>query len=434
MKLPTLLLVASLAVNAVVLALYVTKTASPAPTASSVAVGAASSLASASSPAIEAGRAATSPANGTPTAQNWAQLQSGDLSTLPARLRAAGFSPTMVRAIVAAQVGEQFSARRKELIGQQVEQPFWKTTRNFFIDPKTQSALRELGKEQTTLMKSLLGPDGAPGNDEMLAWQRRQFGNLPAEKLTQLQAISSDYSELQQEIYAKTNGLFLPEDREKLAFLEKEKLADLAKTLSPQEFEDYQLRSSNTASQLRSQLVGFNPSEAEFRALFKAAAAVEAQYGSNIMGGARGPDDYRNRQAAMLTQAATALSPERLAEFKQATDPQSQQVNRLVARLELPPATTQQVVAVQTDIQARARAVQTNTALAPADRTAQLTALQQEATTKLSTALTPRGFEAYKQNGGFWLDQLKPRATPTPTTAPGGSGTVPPAVRTPGGQ
>lgn len=432
MKLLIALLVASLAVNAAVLTLYFKQSSGTPPArsheAAALAEKSAGSTASAASVPSAASAAAGQSAQ---LAKARSELQTGDLKTLAERLRAAGFSPSMIRSIVAAQVNEQFSARRKELLGNQTEQPFWQNRRNSFMDPKTMAALRDLGKEQMALMKSLLGPDGVPESAEMTAFQRRQFGNLAPEKLTQLQNINSDYSELQQEIYAKANGVMLTEDREKLAYLEKEKNADIAKTLSPQEFEDFQLRSSNTANQLRGQLGSFNTTEAEFRALYKAAAAVDEKYGTAGPFGPRNPGDYQNRQADMLAQAKAVLSPERFADYKLATDPQSSQISRLVARLELPPATTQQVVAVQTDIQARQRALMTNRELTPADRTAQQAALLQEATAKLTTTLTPRGLEAYKQNGGQWLESFKPRPTPT---APAASGTLAPAVRIPGGE
>ncbi len=428
MKLPVALLIASLAVNAAVLTLYL-KQSSGAPPAGSPAAAAlaeksAGPTASGASVPSAASDAAVQTAQ---LAKSWAELQTGDLNTLVARLKAAGFSTSMIRAIVFAQVNEQFAARRKELAGNQTEQPFWKNQRSAMMDPKIMTALRDLGKEQMALMKSLLGPDGVPGSDEMNAWQRRQFGNLTPEKLTQLQSINTDYSELQQEIMQKANGVMLPEDREKLAYLEKEKLADIAKTLTPQEFEDFQLRSSNTANQLRGQLGSFNTTEAEFRALYKAAAAIDEKYRT---AGTRNPGDYQNRQADMLTQAKAVLTPERFAAYNLATDPQSRQVSSLVARLELPPATTQQVVSLQQDFQNRQRALITNRELTPANRAAQQAALLQEATAKLSTTLTPRGFEAYKQNGGQWLDGLKPRPAPT---APGGAGTLAPAVRLPGG-
>ena len=435
MKLPVVLLFASLAVNAAVITLYFKQSSGAASAGSPAAAALAEKTAGASSSAATTSAAsANSAAQAKQLAQSWSELQSGDLKTLPERLRAAGFPPSMIRAIVAAQVNEQFSARRKELLGNQAEQPFWKNQRSGMMDPKIMTALRDLGKEQMALMKSLLG-ENAPGNDEINAWQRRQFGNLAPEKLTQLQSINTDYSELQQEIMQKANGVMLPEDREKLAYLEKEKLADIAKTLSPQEFEEFQLRSSNTANQLRGQLGSFNTTEAEFRALYKAAAAIDEKYGTAGPFGPRNPGDYQNRQADMLAQAKAVLTPERFADYKLATDPQSRQVSSLVARLELPPATTQQVVSLQQDFQNRQRALMTNRALTPADRTAQQAALLQEATAKLSATLTPRGLEAYKQNGGQWLDMLKPRpAAPSGMTTPAIPPGAVPAVRLPGGE
>lgn len=418
MKFLPLFLLGSLAVNAAFVTLYFVRfpsgTSAPAAATSATNKTAAKT---APSPSAEISAAETAA-----LAQVRTHLQNGDLATLVARLRAAGFSASMIRTIVAAQVNEQFTARRKELLGAQEDRPFWKGQQNLF-DPKVQAGLRALGKEQSDLLKSLLGADYMQGGEEMRAAQRRQYGNLPAEKLAQLQSINADYGELSQEIYAKSKGMMLAEDREKIAFLEKEKLADIAKTLTPQELEEFQFRTSPTANQLRGKLANFEVNEAEFRAIYKLQAAFDAQY--SIRDGVPSPDKMATRvEAEKQLQAAilASLPPERGAEYKLTTDPQYQQVNRLVARLELPPATTQQVVSVQQDIQARATTLRTDRTLTPDARTAQLTALQEEATTKLTTALTPRGLEAYKQNGGAWLQGLQPRPASAPAAS--ASGTV----------
>ncbi len=415
MKLPTIILIGSLAANAAVLGFFLVK--APADVSAS-AGNSASTVSPSEKDAIELSKAASTPeaAEAALLSKIGTELQSGNLSTLVARLRAAGFSTSVIRSIVAAQVSEQFAARRKALLASQPEIPFWKNQRGYFMDPKTMSALRELGKEQQAVLKSLLGADAITNSDEMQAYQRRQFGNLPREKVEQIQSIASDYSELTQEIYAKTNGLFLPEDREKLAFLEKEKLADLAKVLTPQELEDYQLRNSSTASILRSQLTTFDATEDEFRALYRAASAVEAQFGP--LGNVRTSEDMRKRQEAVLAQVQGSFTPQRLAELKQATNPEYQQINRLVARLELPASTSEQVVSMQKDIQQRVSKLQSDRSLPPEERTRQLNALNQEATAKLTATLGARGFEAYKQNGGFWLQRLQSRPA---QGAPGGN-------------
>ena len=341
-------------------------------------------------------------------AQVWANLQSSDLTTLVTRLRAAGFSPSMIRAIVSARLQEQFSARRAALFAQQEEQPFWKGQRYF--DAKIMAGMRELQREQSALFKQLLGADGEAGNEEKLAYQRRQFGDLPRDKMDQMQSIIGDYGELRSQIYSGANGVMLPEDREKLALLEKEQRADLAALLTPQELENYELRSSATANNLRSQLALFNPTEEEFRAIFKLQQAFDEKYGSSNL--AYSPDQFRQRQAQqkeLQGQIKTVISPERVADYEQAFDPSYQMINRLVARLELPSSAATQVVSLQQEITKRAGTVRSDKTLSTEVRNMQLNALAQEASARLTTTLGTRGLEAYKQYGGQWMQGLAPR-------------------------
>ncbi len=182
--------------------------------------------------------------------------------------------------------------------------------------------------------------------------------------------------------------------------------------LTPQELENYELRRSSTASLLHSQLGTFKPTEEEFRAIFHATRAAENQFGSISPGGGTQIQQIRT---AVLDQAKILLTPERFADLKQATDPVYQQVNRLVARLELPASAAIQIVAVQQDIAKRAGALRADSSLSPAQRNIQLSGLLQEATTNLTAALGgARGLEAYKQYGGQWLQILQPRPVQPP--------------------
>jgi len=337
-------------------------------------------------------------------------LESDDLETLVGKLRAAGFSPAMIRTIIYARVQEQFSARRKALLAGQEEQPYWKTGRSFTLDAKTMSSLRDLGREQSALLKSLLGAENVPQGEEQLMYQRRQFGDLSRDKVEQVQSILSDYGDLQSQVYAEAKGVILPEDREKLALLEKERRADLEAVLTPEELENYELRSSSTASALRSQLALFNPTEEEFRAIFKLQQAFDDKFGSRDL--VTNAVQYRERQEqqkALLAQVEAVLSPDRVEAYRQAIDPAYQMANRLVARLELPPAAATQIVAIQQDIQKRAAQVRADRSLATEVRNMQLTALAREAGSKLTDALGSHGLEAYKSYGGQWVDNLVPK-------------------------
>src|SRR5258707_692709 len=87
--------------------------------------------------------------------------------------------------------------------------------------------------------------------DDVSATQRRQFGNLSRQKVDSVQRIEDDYSEMTSAIRAAMAGITLPEDRDKLALLAREKHADLAAVLTPGELADYELRSSPITSLLR---------------------------------------------------------------------------------------------------------------------------------------------------------------------------------------
>jgi hypothetical protein len=415
MKISALVLSASLAANAALFAAFAYKSSS-APgnlPKTATATQAEVSGSSATKTSQSAGATETTGKDNLPTT-TWSTLQHGDLATLVARLRAAGFPPYVIRRIVSDQLGQEFTKRYADLLKQMFDRPFWKDAGNGVFDPKIMAAMRAASKEYNDTLKALVGEDPNADNSAS-AYQKRRYGDLPKAKIEQLQAIEADYSDLTMQVQSGTHGIWLPEDQAKLALLDKEKLADFAKILTPQELEEYNLRSSNTASQMRSTLATFNPTEAEFRALFKFQSALDEQYPRPMMGSYT-PDQMAPRQAAekqLQPQIQALLGPDRYADYQLATDPKYQQINRLVARLELPATTSVEVVNVQDNIQKQATALRRDRTLSPDERNAQIAALAQQAQTQLTAALGSGGYEAYKDYGGYWLQNLAPRPAPT---------------------
>jgi hypothetical protein len=355
----------------------------------------------------------------------WENLSAGDYAALTERLRAQGFPPSIVRAIVGSVVSENFAARRKALTPPKTQVPFWQAEKP--ADPKTLAAMRELSREQSKLMKELLGPNMPPSDDPYyLASQKRQFGDLPTEKVEQLRKVQQDYGELRGEIYSAAGlGAGGPitlsaEDRSNLALLEKEQRADMQQLLSPQEFEDYELRSSQTANSMRYQLSAFEPSEQEFRTIFPLQRAFDEQYRMAGVDGPMSQDAMRQRSEAqkqLIAQIAAALGPERGAEYERAADSSYQQIHNVVSRLDLPKEAAIEVWSVQKDMEQRMRAIYSDPKLPPAARNEQLAGLAQEATTKLASTLGQRGLEVYKQYAGYWMQGLQPRQN-TPRVVP----------------
>jgi hypothetical protein len=281
-----------------------------------------------------------------------------------------------------------------------------------------------MSREKARLLKDLLGADYNPNsfsngidNDEVIAaQQRREFGDLPAEKIAQLRKIRSDYSDLTIKMEEASLGVRLPEDDERLTLLEREEHADIERLLTPAELLDYDLRNSDLAGQVRNRVGFFDATEEEFRALYVAAKTYDEQHPLPSQ-----PSQalQLQREEAFATQQQNVLGAARYAEFQRTHEiivgsPDEEQVSRLVTRLSLPPAVTASVVAVQSDVRQRAIALRTDQTLSASERTTQLASLAAEASAKLTETLGDRGFEAYKQNAGQWLRKL----VPPPATAP----------------
>jgi hypothetical protein len=406
MKFTNVFLAASLAVNAALVGAFVMgvsgdPAASPGPSA-------------AASAAPVRARAAV-PAGVDP--ELWNKLPAGDWPALMASLHAKGFPPSVIRAIVAAQVSESFRDRRKAL-GSAIDNiPFWK---NPIPDPQTLAAQRALSREEQKILKNLFGPDLNADDPISAIDDERRLGGVPPEKRDQVRQILQEFNDQRNDIYDRARGggttiSLLPDDQARLRQLDNLQHAELAKVLTPQELEDYDIRSSNTANSLRNQLTAFNATEGEFRALFRLQSAFDAQWGQ--MYATPSQDEMRARSAAqgeLNKQIEAALGPQRYADYQRSTDYSYRQATTLVARLELPHETADQLYAVRKDIEDRMRTAP----MPPAQRAA----LAEEATAKVSALLGPRGFEAYKQNGGQWLQNLVPRPSqPRPAiTSPGG--------------
>lgn len=391
MKLSPLVLGGSVAINIVLAALLLTrgapeKAASPRPQNSPVPA------------ATVPGNAAAPPAAG----KTWAFASAQDIPAMIAQLQAAGCPPSILRALVA----QRYELRREELTFDGNDTPYWRNPPSEPKDPKIAEALAKLEREARAVLAQL-GP-ATPETDEMHALRNRRFGPLSAEKVSRIEAIELRFSEERTALHEATGGNFTPEHMATLGQIDQRLRGEIAQSLTPEEFHEYDLRNGLTSTRLRSALVGFNATESEYRALFALYQGVDAKF---PMMSAK-PEEQAARLAAQGQadeQIKALLGPERFAQYWQASRPEYQQLNQLVVRLDLPISAAAEVAAVQQATQQQATAIRANAQLSPAARAEQLAALAQDATTKIRTTLGARGLEGYRQYGGQWLQQLQPR-------------------------
>jgi hypothetical protein len=343
-----------------------------------------------------ADRAATPPPL---TPQIWRSLETGDLPALIARLRAAGFPPDIVEAVVGTKVRELFAARRRALLSSVRTAPFWMLPPR---DAQAQLALNDLLLEQQQVMARLLAGYSGP------APRDPRFAFLPGDKAEAVARVIREHNDQRSRLW--TVGYSDSNERGKFEQIEQQRRAALAQLLTVEELNEYNVRMSRTAEGLRDRLAVFEPTEVEFRTIHSLQAAFDDQWGENFDITQTEDNQQRRREAEKRLADAikAALGPERAAQYERATDWNYINTSRLVERLALPRETADRLHAMQQEFERRRDEVVRS---APAaERLPQLTRLQKEAIDRVTPLFggKPGNVEVYQNHGGDWMKYLLP--------------------------
>ncbi len=350
------------------------------------------------------------------TAETWPAITALSDADYLQRLKREGMSPLMIRSLLHTRIAARYADRLKALESTGKDE-YWRRSFRF---PGSQSGLsaearrerRALHREMGDELKAAMGDDF----EFVLPFERsrreRNFGNLPADKIAQIEAISADYQDLRSAVSEQTQGVTLPEDRAQLRLLEEEQRADLAAVLTPEELLEYDLRNSPAAMRTRSLLAYFDPSEEEVRALAQQRLAFDRQFGGNYLSEEE-QARKRTAEAGLLAQVRAVLSPERFAEYELVANEDFRNTVTTLSRFNFDQTVAREVFQLRRDITARAAAIEAQSLYTPEQRAAELAALYREASSALTTRLGPEAYTNFERQGpGNWLRKLKPAEAP----------------------
>lgn len=267
-------------------------------------------------------------------ALTWSAIATDDLRALVANLRAAGFPPELVRAIIGARINARAGRHWQDVERAEQDRPFWKAPVK--ETPQQIAAWGEIIRERTQAFRDLLGDEADREAEPRSDYQRWQFGELTPAKIDLVERINADYQDLTRQIETLMEDVTLPEDRAALALLQREKRADLARVLSPEELADYELRRSRTTGALRGALTLMNATESEFRAIYPLQQKFEERFSTPDYDG----DNWEQRNEAqiqMVAEVRRVLGEARGADFARAADYGFQEIARVVERENLAP-------------------------------------------------------------------------------------------------
>jgi len=338
------------------------------------------------------------------TASLWTQLYpANDLAGLVTRLRAAGFPPKVVRAVIQQLINEQIAAKTPE-----EKRPYW--ARDF--SGKTREAQAAANRERAELLESLLGSEGRPSAVMNDSERIRRYGDLSDAKIDALVKLERDYNEVMGVVMADRMGRpITPEESRRMnqerELVEREKRAELATVLTPSELDEYERRNSPTASRLMQQLRQIELNEPEYTALYRLQKTFDEKYPQ----GSLTAEAFRARQTAQLElneQVKSVLTDDRFYDYLASTDNQYAQTKEFTKNYPtITAATVYEIYRAQQQLQTAALSVAQSSALSPTQRSEQMRSIATEYGSRLASLLGPEAFEAFKKTPqGRMLNQI----------------------------
>jgi hypothetical protein len=205
------------------------------------------------------------------------------------------------------------------------------------------------------------------------------------------------------------------EDMKGVQKVQKEMEAELARILTPQEFEDYQLRMSQTAMTMRMQLASFDPNEQEFRQIFAAKKKFDDEFGA--FGGEPSEKAEQEKKAAakkeMENQLKGTLGESRFAEYERAQDWNFQQLYRITERNGLPKESAIKVHDMKKAAEDEAKKLRADKSLTSEQRTAALQGIRAETESSMRTVLGEKAYTSYEKQA-YWLNTISSKAKENP--------------------
>jgi hypothetical protein len=262
----------------------------------------------------------------------WHELESDDYPTYIANLRDIGCPEQTIRDIIIADVNSLYARRRAtELVSP--EQQWWRAEPDTNVLQEAVAKIKELEAERRGLLARLLGPSWEGGDLVSLPRPSRPalqldgpvLGTLPPEIQQAIQNISARSQEKLDAYLARQRQLNKPADRAEMARLRQQTHDELANVLTPPQLEEFLLRYSQTANDLRAELgqIGFfNASPDEFRSMYRALNSIDNEL--ELLGDATDPASVQHRRTLEQQRengVRMALGARRYEEFRTLHDP-----------------------------------------------------------------------------------------------------------------
>lgn len=333
---------------------------------------------------------------------DWRRVESTDYREYIANLRAIGCPEATIRDIIIADVDQLFAEKLQQLRGNVPKFEFWKPNAMAALMPDagTTRAARALEEEKTEVLRALgIEPDGMkrPVSLEVNDPVTLMLDYLPEDRRAAALKVMADH---------KSNMMNnAPDMLTALRELE----ANVASILTPEEFEQFQLRFSPLANEMRSGLPGFEPGESEFLSVFRLRDQFERDHLPFDSAGATAAerDAFNAAKDRLNQELRSTLGEERFDDYQRAKDPRYHDLHQLVRRVGLPTSAAEAVYDTRRVAENKTDELRATPGLTPEQKNATLWEIRRETERTIKQQLGEEGWNHYEQGlNARWLDEI----------------------------
>ncbi len=260
-----------------------------------------------------------------PRTFTWQEVESQDYAIYVQNLRDLGMPETTIRDIIVADIDQLFSKRKRDEDAKQ-DVEWWRSTPSYEAQSNALARAHAIESERTALLTKLLGENWDKGRASqqpaLLALTGPVLGNLSEETKASVQDVAARSRDRVSAYLAEKEAKGEQPSAAELVRMREETRQQLAAILNPQQLEEFLLRYSDNANNLRRELTGFNATPEEFRAIFRVVDSLDRDIQLRYSGDDPASQRVRqNLEQQRLAAIRNVVGSERFAAYQTAQDP-----------------------------------------------------------------------------------------------------------------
>lgn len=312
----------------------------------------------------------------------WSEIESSDYRTYIANLKRIGCPQKTIRDIIVADVNDLFAERisREVVIP---EQKWWLPDPDMDALQAGMDQVHALEAEKLQMLVDLLGPNWntppRPNNTgNALHFDGPVLSKLAPEVKSTIEQIELNARRAEAALNERARQEQKQVDPAELTRLQQDTRRQLAAIMTPDQLEEYLLRYSHTADDMREQMRGLGSDADEFRRIFRARDSFDQQIAA-IAGTDKASSQRKSELARMRDEAVRqAIGPERFALYQVTQNPLFREAQEQAQQNGAPADKVLPIFRINQAVQDEIARVQTDRALSEDQRRVALAAIQQQ--------------------------------------------------------